>query len=347
MNLLFIKSHSHELTPLLMSGHYPGKGKGWVANKVANGQVEFEQICPAPVSRVFIWFKAIRAISLTATFMPAMAVLLWLVSHGYSINYWAFTCAVFGLLFLQVSVNLFNDVGDYLKLIDLPSTPGGSGVIQAGWLTTNQVKQAALGSLVLGCCLGLPALLKAPLPIIICGILAVIGVVGYSGKPFNFKYRALGDASVFLLCGPILTIGLSYAALGELAKGIVLVGVYFGFAASTILNANNISDIEIDTKHGAVTLACVLGFRKAIVLQTLYYTGTFSSLLALLVFHDLTILLPFLLSPLVITQLGIFMKAPDSSDAALTGLRFQAAKLHLLLGILLCAALLISVLVNL
>lgn len=342
MNPLTVKLHSKELTQLLMHGQLSDQSSGWVANQVHNSEVVFEQIKPTQQSNIYIWFKAIRAISLTATFMPALAVLLWLIVQGYTVNYFALSFAVLGLLLLQVAVNLFNDVGDYLKLIDLPTTPGGSGVIQAGWLTTYQVKTAAVVCLILGSGFGIPALVNAPLPILICGLLAVIGVLGYSGKPFNFKYRAMGDVFVFLLCGPILTIGLSYAALGQLAEGVVFLGAYFGFAATTILNANNISDITIDSERGATTFASVLGFRNAIKLQVLYYVAAYASLFMLVTQTHLGILLPLLLLPLVYRQIKTFLNATASSDRALTGLRFEAAKLHLLMGILLCVVLLVT-----
>lgn len=340
MNPLTVKLHSAQLTPLLMHGVMQDHSSGWVANQVCNDDVVFTQIKPTQHSKFYIWFKAIRAISLTATFMPSLTLLLWCTVQGYQIDCFTLSFAVVGLLLLQVAVNLLNDVGDYLKLIDLPSTPGGSGVIQAGWLTTYQVRTAAIICLILGSGFGIPALWHSPLPIFICGLLAVMGVLGYSGKPFNFKYRALGDLSVFLLCGPVLTIGLSYAALGKVAEGTILIGAYFGFAATAILNANNISDIKNDIERGAITFACVLGFRHAIKLQVLYYAAAYTSLLMLVNQTHPSILLPLVLLPLVYKQIKTFLNANQSSDSALTGLRFEAAKLHLLLGVLLCVALL-------
>ena len=328
------------LRQVLLTGELPDKDGGWVAQKVESDQVYFSQVAPARVPTIKAWLISIRAISLTATLMPALACLLWLSFSGLDIDYTDSVLAITGLLLLQIAVNLLNDVGDYLKLIDLPNTPGGSGVIQQGWLTARQFQYAAWGALFLGCVCGLPALLKAPEGIFFCGLLGVIGVLGYSGRPFNLKYQALGDASVFLLCGPVLTMGMSYAATGQLQDGVLLLGGYFGFAAAAILNANNMSDIRVDEARGAKTLASVIGFQWARHGQVMYYAFALLSLLALYKALTFWVLLPLLLFPLLLQQLKTLYGAQNSWEQQLTTLRFEAAKLHLVLGVAVCVSLL-------
>lgn len=331
----------HEnMRQVLLTGLIPNESGRWVAQKAENDQVSFSQVDGVRVSVLRAWLVSIRAISLTATLMPALACLMLLHSSGFKIDYWVSLLAILGLLLLQVAVNLLNDVGDYLKLIDLPNTPGGSGVIQQGWLTARQFQYAAWGALLLGCLCGLPALIKAPEGILFCGLLGVLGVLGYSGQPFNLKYRALGDVSVFLLCGPVLTMGMSYAATGNLQEGVLLLGGYFGFAAAAILNANNMSDIRVDEIRGVKTLASVLGFQWARHGQTLYYAMAFISLLALSEVLTWWVLVPFLVLPLMIKQLKVFYGAKNSWEQQLTMLRFEAAKLHLVLGVTVCVSLL-------
>lgn len=340
MSESILSLQDERLHAVLLTGEVPDQSGRWVAQKVESNQVYFSPVNKNEVPAIHAWLISIRAISLTATLMPALACLLWLNFSGLSIDYRDAALAVAGLLLLQIAVNLLNDVGDYLKLIDLPNTPGGSGVIQKGWLTARQFQYAAWGALILGCMCGLPALLKAPEGILFCGLLGVIGVLGYSGRPFNLKYRALGDMSVFLLCGPVLTMGMSYAATGQLQDGVLLLGAYFGFAAAAILNANNMSDICTDEARGAKTLASVLGFHWARHGQTFYYVLAFLSLLALYKALAFWVLVPFLLFPLLLQQLKTLYGAQDSWEQQLTTLRFEAAKLHLVLGVAVCVGLL-------
>ena len=338
MNRIHLKHGSPLQLDMLMTGRHPEYEGVWVAHQIQGQDVLFTRMVEDAPSALKVWAKAIRAISLTATLMPSLAVVLWIMFMGHDIHTFSAVCAVFGVLFLQVSVNLFNDVGDYLKLIDLPTSLGGSGVIQQGWLSTHEVKKGAWLSLITGCALGLPALFFAPEGIITCGILAVIGVVGYSGKPFNFKYKAMGDFTVFALCGPVLTMGMSYATTGMLQDGVLLIGAFFGFAAAAILNANNMNDIEVDTRRGASTLASLLGFRLARNWQFAYYLGAYACLFILMGLSNAVMLLPIVTLPLVLLQIKKLKQTDNSSDISLAEVRFDAAKLHLLMGLLLCAA---------
>ena len=348
MSLKWFAIESDQAQILLRHGHLMSSGERWVAQQVDANQVGFSQMDVERPSGLFCWFKAIRAISLTATLMPALATLLWLSLLGLPINLWIASGAVFAVVLLQMSVNLFNDVEDYFKLIDLPGTLGGSGVIQQGWLSAQQVARGAWVCLVLGCLAGLPALLNAPVVVLLCGAAAVVGVLGYSGWPLRLKYRALGDAAVLLLCGPALTFGIAAAATGAdlstLPVGVLALGLFFGFAATAILNANNINDLYVDGARGSVTLAAKLGFVFARHWQTLYYLLAGFALVTLQQYEQAAIwmLLPFLATPLVLMQLRALYLAdrPDHQDLA--QVRFQAAQTHLLLGVLLCIGMLLS-----
>ncbi len=348
MSLKWFAIESDQAQILLRHGHLMSSPERWVAQQINAEQVGFGQVNGHAPSGVVCWFKAIRAISLTATLMPALATLLWLWLLGLPVNPWIAGSAVLAVVLLQMSVNLFNDVEDYFKLIDLPGTLGGSGVIQQGWLTAHQVARGAWICLLLGCVLGLPALWHAPVVVLLCGIAAVIGVLGYSGWPLRLKYRALGDAAVLALCGPVLTFGIAAAATGfapaDMPQGLLALGLFFGFAATAILNANNINDLYTDGARGSVTLAAKLGFVLARHWQAFYYLLAGLALLRLQSFESSSVwmLLPLLASPLIVKQLLALYKAdrPDHEDLAMV--RFQAAQTHLLLGVLLCAGMLIT-----
>ncbi len=232
------------------------------------------------VSQIKVWLKSLRAVSLTATFLPCASVILYSLIAGYAID-WPFAIlATLSAVLFQLAVNLLNDYEDYLKLIDLPGSLGGSGVLTEGLLRANTLKNAAILFLILGVLGGLPALFRYPEQIGWIGVVGVLGVLGYSGKPFRFKYVALGDLSVFLLVGPLLTMGVSVASTGLWNLGTLLLGCAYGFAAAGILHANNMQDIVSDTTRDARTLASVLGFSASRYLLLAYYLLTYSALVA-------------------------------------------------------------------
>ncbi|MBC7691774.1 MAG: prenyltransferase [Methylotenera sp.] len=282
------------------------------------------------------WLISIRAISLTATFTPCLAVLLLALAQGRSIHVVTAVCALLGVICLQIAVNVLNDVQDHLRLIDLPGSVGGSGVIQKGWIAARSLNRFGYGTLALGVLLGLPALIANPALILGVGALAVLGVMGYSGWPFHFKYRALGDLVVWVLCGPAITAGFAVASWGGFSRGDLILGAVLGLGAVAILHANNLNDLEVDRDRGARTLAGKLGFTRSKQFLVINYLALF------VVVWDLARIS--WVVPLV-TMLGIFpalrilrtvSRASGPLDPSIRLIRFQTAQLHLLIGLLLC-----------
>jgi 1,4-dihydroxy-2-naphthoate octaprenyltransferase len=313
--------------------------------------VRFELLDESALGRpssIAVWVRAARVVSLTATFTPCLAVLLYGVllgpSHGFALRPFVAACAGLGALVLQLSVNLWNDVEDYARLIDMPGTYGGAGILQVGWLRARSVKRVAVACLVLGLALGVPALVRAPVPLLVIGVLAAVGTMGYSGTPFGFKYRALGDVTVLALCGPGLTLGFAYAAFGHVDAGVVALGFFFGLAAVAILHVNNWQDAEVDARSGALTVARVLGPSASKVYLVLLYAGALAGwgwawFRAPVALHIAALVAPLLAVAPVVKMIASIVLAEDPHDASLALIRVRAAQMHLLLGVALCIGL--------
>ncbi len=324
---------SPELPAILESGTMivDGQAVAVVPTSVDETSVQLVPVDPAAdrPPAPSLWWRAVRPISLTATATPALAMIVYGVRHQWAIDWRIAIPALLGALLLQVAVNLLNDVEDHLRLIDLPGGPGGAGVIQRGWLTARRVRRAAFGALALGVLCGAPALFRAPLPILAIGALGVLGTLGYSGRPFGWKYRALGDLAVLALCGPGMTLGMSWAAFGRGGLAPWLLGGYFGLLAVAILHANNLEDRELDRRRGAVTVAQQLGARGGRAYFVLLY------------------LVAFALPPLAwwagaIGPIAAFLPLVGLPVIALPPNRLRAAQAHLALGVLFLLALLAS-----
>lgn len=296
---------------------------------------------PGRPSTARVWLESIRAISLTATGTPAIAALLAVAVAGQPISWPVSLLAVLGALLLQMSVNLDNDVEDYKRLIDLPGTPGGSGVLHKGWLSAAQCATAARALLVLGLLAGVPTLLRAPGPMAVVGLLALIGTAGYSGKPFGLKYRALGDLAVILLCGPVLTLGVGVAATGALQAPLVPLGLAFGLLAVGILHTNNLQDMEADRARGAATVAGLLGESGSkAYLVLLYVLGVAAWIYTALSLHmGLFLAVPALALVPTARLVGKVLRAPSLAAPELALLRIEAAQTHLAWGVLFIVAL--------
>jgi len=284
-------------------------------------------------SAFYRWFKSLRALSLTATASPLILVALWGLSTGLQLQWFIWASALLGVIFLQLATNLWNDVEDHLRLIDLPGRPGGSGVLQKGWLRVTQLQKAAWIFLGLGLACGIPSLILEPKLIAAVAILGALGAIGYSSRPFGMKYRALGDLSVFFLCGPLICLGASYAAFGQFHAWAMVIGCFTGFLACGILHANNLQDIDLDRQSGGYTLASLVGFGPSRHLLSLFYFLAWLCLGSLVLFWEgpQWLLLNVIAgATLTLPLLRKTYKASGTASPALNGLRFEAAKLHLL-----------------
>lgn len=316
----------------------------WIPMSVVESGPEakavFQTVTPAQDPGFFIkWWSSFRAISLTATIIPGL-VLLALprttpIDTGLR-NDAVWICAAFlAVTLLQIAVNILNDVSDHQRLIDLPDQKGGSGVIQKGWIRPITLQRAAWTFLAIGMGLGVASVLAMGLSPWWIALAAFIGSLGYSNRPFSFKYVALGDLVVFLLCGPLLTLGFSLAIYGEMENWNLLVGSAFGWLAVGILHANNTSDILIDRQRGARTVANVLGFHKSKVYFDMIY---FFTMLSIVFYAGLTGTWVSLAVIPVVLVLWLKMRqklslasSPDS--AAISTLRIEAAQAHLIVGL--------------
>jgi 1,4-dihydroxy-2-naphthoate octaprenyltransferase len=287
-------------------------------------------------SSLHVWLQTIRAFSLTATGTPCVAVLVLSLVRGDSIYGWTGLSALLGVLFLQVAINLFNDVEDYRRLIDLPGTLGGSGVIQNGWWTPSELKKIAWLSLTVGSFLGLPAVFHEPLILLPIGLLGAVGVLFYSGRKAGLKYRALGDLAVWILCGPLLTLGFSLAISRTWSAGVLSMGAFFGFLASALLHVNNLQDMKLDKARGVKTYAISLGFKGSLKFLVFLYAGAFVSLVVAVCARELPLFSvagAIVSSALAFPWLKKVYCALGPESSLLSNCRIKAAQIHLLGGV--------------
>jgi 1,4-dihydroxy-2-naphthoate octaprenyltransferase len=90
----------------------------------------------------------------------------------------------------------------------------------------------------------------------------MVAALAYTGGPFPYGYRALGEVFVFLFFGLVAVVGTAYL------QALRLDGVFFaaaippGLLITAILVVNNLRDIPTDIAAGKRTLAVVLGRRR-------------------------------------------------------------------------------------
>ncbi len=172
----------------------------------------------------------------------------------------ALGCVLVALL-LQVVANFANDLSDHRRGADTPDRQGPVRVAASGLVTERQLEAAIAITIGLAAVVGLWLVAVGGIVLLLLGALAILAALAYTGGPFPYGYRALGEVFVFVFFGLVAVAGTAYLQALEFDALFVVAAVPPGALITAILVVNNLRDIPTDTAAGKRTLAVVLGKR--------------------------------------------------------------------------------------
>lgn len=174
-------------------------------------------------------------------------------------------------LFLQILSNLANDYGDTKHGADSQHREGPQRAVQAGQISSAQMKGAIILFSALSFMSGLTLLWVALgtsglylfLFFLLLGVAAIWAAIGYTngGKPYG--YAGLGDISVFFFFGWVGVLGTYFLQTGRIFSDLLLPASSLGFFSAAVLNVNNIRDIKSDELAGKKSVPVRLGAFRA------------------------------------------------------------------------------------
>ena len=212
---------------------------------------------PAPGFRT--WLLAIRLATLPASVSGVIVGLGAALATGAAFRLdTALGCMAVALL-LQMAANLANDLSDFNRGADNADRLGPTRVAASGMVSVRQL-QAAIAvviatAAVLGvwlACLGGPAIL-------VLGAAAILALLGYTGGPFPYGYRGLGEVFVFIFFGLAAVVGTAVLQSGRVEALYFVAAVPVGALTTGILIVNNLRDTTTDRAAGKRTLAVMFG----------------------------------------------------------------------------------------
>lgn len=213
---------------------------------------------PRP-STLRIWLLAARPATLPAALAGVVVGLGAALGTGAPFRPdTALGCIAVALL-LQVIANFANDLSDFRRGADTAHRTGPVRVAAAGLVTERQLEVAIAITIGLAGVVGLwLATIGGPV-LIALGVLAVVAALAYTGGPFPYGYRALGEVFVFIFFGLVAVVGTAYLQGLRLDLLFFAAAVPPGALITAILVVNNLRDIPTDTAAGKRTLAVMLG----------------------------------------------------------------------------------------
>ncbi|MDL2271435.1 1,4-dihydroxy-2-naphthoate octaprenyltransferase [Desulfovibrio sp. OttesenSCG-928-I05] len=220
-------------------------------------------------SALTIWFWAIRPRTLP---LAAAAIIL---GYGLASLYGDASEAVLLLalltaLLLQVLSNLANDYGDGVKGTDGADRLGPLRMVVSGLTSADGMFRAVVLAAGLSLVSGSALLLVAawgdwPLFFFFIGLGAacVVAAIAYTMGKRPYGYYGLGDFMAWLFFGPVAVMGAAVLCGSPVTAPLWLAGFAAGFCSSSVLNINNMRDIETDRKAGKRSVAVRLGLERA------------------------------------------------------------------------------------
>ncbi len=224
--------------------------------------MNFSMSSPSNIPKYQAWLLASRPKTLPAAVSPVIIGAAVAFAEQ-SFQFGPALAAFLGALLLQIGANLANDVFDYEKGADQHDRMGPLRVTQAGLLSPTQVKTGMWLTFGLAAVCGIYMTFVSGWLILLIGLLAILAAIAYTGGPFPYGYKGLGEVFVFTFFGFAAVCGTYYAQAGSISQLAVLSSVPVGLLIVAILVVNNVRDFESDKTANKRTLAVRFGLEWA------------------------------------------------------------------------------------
>lgn len=294
-------------------------------------------------SKFSIWIQAVRAFSFTASSVPVLLGAALALSYPGKVMWILFPVVFIAGILIHAATNLVNDYYDFKKGVDKDYTFGSSGVILNGLLPAKHILTGGFVLFGITAALGIILVVVRGVPMLILGLIGVIGGYFYTGRPWGYKYYGLGDFLVFILMGPLMVIGSYYALTGTYHHFVLLISLPVGFLVAAILQANNTRDIIHDKEAGVKTLENILGHKAAKVGYYFSVLAAYLSVVLMAIFKILPVwsLAVVLTLPLALKNMKKLAQSSPDEPGKIATIDVQTAQLHFAFGLLLIISLVV------
>jgi 1,4-dihydroxy-2-naphthoate octaprenyltransferase len=234
-----------------------------------------------------------------------------------------------------MGANLANDLSDFRRGADTAQRLGPVRVTQRGLLSEGQVATGVVVAFGFATLIGLYLTWVAGPAVIAIGVASMIAALAYTGGPWPFGYRALGELFTFLFFGVVAVVGTYYVQAGEVTASALAASLPVGFTVTAILVVNNVRDIDTDRAAGKRTLAVVLGRTRARVFFIAIVAAAYVAAAALWLLGDFPwwTLLAWLSAPMALAPAEAVLSRVDGPS--LNHALRATARLHLVFALLL------------
>lgn len=181
-----------------------------------------------------------------------------------------FWLAILATIGFQVLSNFANDYGDGIKGVD-DHREGEKRMVASGLISAKKMKYGIIMTALVTLSITVILIYTAfgwkdffnSLLFFLLGIISIVAALKYTIGENAYGYLGLGDIFVFLFFGLLSVLGSNYLFTQVIKWDLLLPASTIGLFSMSVLNLNNMRDIENDTKNNKKTLAVSIGFLNA------------------------------------------------------------------------------------
>jgi 1,4-dihydroxy-2-naphthoate octaprenyltransferase len=288
---------------------------------------------------------ATRPWSFPMSLMSVTVGMLLAAEEGPILWQW-FAVTAIGITLFHAAANVINDYYDTLYKIDQPDSPTAKyrlHPILSGMLTPSQLLRQAIVLFALTFFIGVTTAFMRSYHVLWIGVVGLLTSFYYTAGPAKLKHRALGEFAAFMIWGPLMVEGAYAVQRQMLSLKALYLSIPFGILVALVLLANNMRDIDYDSRHNVKTLGIILGIRNSYILFAGLIVAAYASVLGMMMAGILSLwgFLIVLSLPSAWSLLKTFrQQIPDMADAL-------TAKFDTVFGMLLITAILMQAVVRL
>ncbi len=215
------------------------------------------------------YIHATRPPFLVASLVPCLIGIAGARYSGASLEVIAGVFTVLGAVLAQAGINVLNDYYDALNGTDAANVDrvfpftGGSRFIQNGVMSEQQMATFGWALMSAVALIGILLIPLAGPDLIGVGLLGLLIGWAYSAPPLALNSHGLGELSVALGFGGLITLGADMVQRGDFAAYPLLIAVPYGLLIAALLYINQFPDHTADAAAGKHHWVVRLGPRKA------------------------------------------------------------------------------------
>jgi 1,4-dihydroxy-2-naphthoate octaprenyltransferase len=290
------------------------------------------------------WLQALAMDSWPLVLIPVLVAALLASRATVEVMWWLLAPACLVALLVHLGTMLLATGTGFRRQLDRSAALGYRRVLHEGLLPTPQIMMIGLLCLAVGSLLGLFLVGLRGVPLLMMGLLAVVGGLMYAGWPVFLSSRVIEEVLVGIGFGPLAVVGTYYVLTGTFATSPFLVSLPLAGLAASILHAHHLQAFATDLNVKSRTLAVMLGWERA---QLLFYAlvGLPYLLVLLLILSGALpawAWLTFLSLPLAGRSALSVWRTTAEHTSNLAGLDRQMALAHLAFGLLLLVGLMLG-----